>query len=469
MKQRKVFTVMGWLIVSAIVLAVLMPLLSSHAASTRGYRSPNSTTGDWPTYLYTELHNGNNSNETILNASNVASLKLKWKFATHGTIAPEPVVVNGAVYVGSGGGSMYSVNASTGTMNWKTSLGVYTSSTCTGYHVGITGTATVSNGVVYIGAGPYFFALDAQGGNILWQRRLGTSGTTNDVIYSGSAVANGKTYVGISSMCDNPLTQGMLYALNTSNGSIAALAPIVPKGKVGGGIWSVPTIDAATGTVIVTTGSVEKSPPIQPMTASIVTLDWNTLAVKQYWQVPGAQRVADADWGCAPALFPGLSGSGKTYVGCINKDSIYFVFDEANVAAGPIWQQKLGPGGNRGGITGSFASAAYVNGTLYIPTALATVNGTSYAGSIGAFNALTGQQLWRFGTAGSVPASVITANGLLFDGEGSTFEVRDQSTGKVLFSYPIPTGGKIWGSATVSNGVVYIPSYDHNLYALAPS
>jgi outer membrane protein assembly factor BamB len=117
-------------------------------------------------------------------------------------------------------------------------------------------------------------------------------------------------------------------------------------------------------------------------------------------------------------------------------------------------------------VTGSFGSASYVNGILYIPTALATVNGTSFGGSIGAFDALTGHQLWRLGTAGPITGSVITANGLLYDAQGKTLEIRDMSTGKILFTYTV---GNIKGSITVSNGIVYIPSYDRNLYALAPA
>ena len=256
----------------------------------------------------------------------------------------------------------------------------------------------------------------------------------------------------------------MLYALDTTTGNITAQFAVVPNGSVGGGIWSVPTIDAATGTVIVTTGSVEKTPPILTMTASVVTLDWNTLAVKQFWQVPAAERKADADWGCSPTLFPGPNGA--TYFGCINKNSTYYVFDEANVSAGPVWKVNLGPGGNQGGITGSFGSSSYVNGVLYIPTALATVNGTSFAGSIGAFDALTGQQLWRFGTAGSVVNSVITANGLLFDSQGKTMEVRDMSNGNVLFSFTPSTTHPLQGIVTVVDGIVYLPAYDGNLYAL---
>ena len=145
-------------------------------------------------------------------------------------------------------------------------------------------------------------------------------------------MANGKVYVGIASLCDNPLTQGILYALNETTGVIVAQANIVPNSKIGGGIWDAPTIDPATGTVIVTTGSIDKT-AISPMEAAVVTLDWNTLAINQFWQVPASERQYDADFGSSPTLFPGPNGA--TYFGAINKNTIYYVFDEANVACWP--------------------------------------------------------------------------------------------------------------------------------------
>ena len=128
-----------------------------------------------------------------------------------------------------------------------------------------------------------------------------------------------------------------------------------------------------------------------------------------------------------------------------------------------MWEVQLGPGGDQGGITGSMASASYENGVLYIETALATVNGVSYAGSIGAFNALNGQQLWRVGVAGPLSATVILANGLLYDTQGKTFEIRDITTGSVLFSKTF--SGPLKGSVTVCNGIVYIPAMNWYLYA----
>jgi len=452
--------------VSILLLAMgLIPRLNTRAASptilTENLPKPAAiAAGDWSRYLYSDKHQGVNPAETYLSKSNIASLALKWKFTTKGRLAAEPVVVNGIVYQPSWDGYVYAINATTGTQVWKTFLGVYTSPQCQNYHRGASGTAVVNNGVVYVSAGRHFSALSASDGSILWQTTLGTSGTDNDFIWAGAALANGKIYVGVASLCDNPLTQSMLYALNKTDGSIAAQAKIVADGSLGGGIWNVPTIDLATNTVIVTTGSIDKTQRI-PMTAAIATFDVNTLAVKQYWQVPVNNLYGDADWGCTVTLFPG-PGS-KTYVGCINKNNIYYVFDEAHISSGPIWQITLAPGGDRGGVTGSFASAPYLNGILYISTVNTVIDGTSYGGSIGAFDALTGTQLWRFGTAGPVVGSPIIANGLLYDTQGKTMEVRDLTDGQVLFSYTV---GNIMGSVTVSNGVVYLPSFDMSLYAL---
>jgi hypothetical protein len=168
-----------------------------------------------------------------------------------------------------------------------------------------------------------------------------------------------------------------------------------------------------------------------------------------------------ADWGATPTLFPGLNG--HTYIGCINKNSIYYVFDEANLNVGPIWELKLGVGGALAGRDASFASSPYVNGVLFIGTALTTVNGTSYASSIGAFNGLTGQQIWRLGLPGRLYPSPITANGLLFDQQNRTFEVRDQSNGNLLYSYTVSANG-LKGSVTVLNGMVYLPTVQGKLY-----
>jgi outer membrane protein assembly factor BamB len=462
-RKTEVFTTA---MVSTIILCLLALLLLSHwniyAAPPQEHTKTLNSSGDWPGFLYSDTHQGNNPNETSLNTSNASSLKLKWKFKTPGALIAEPVIVNGIIYQGSNDGNMYAINATTQQQVWQTFLGRHSIASCPVAY-GITGTAAVDSGMVFIGEGYTFYALSANDGHIVWQTSLAINANLSDnVLWGAASVANGKVYIGLASDCDKPLIQGTLYALDENTGNILAMAKMVPDSLVGGGIWTAPTIDATTHTVIVSTGSVEKSPPFAGMSASVVTLDWDTLTVKQFWQVPASERIKDADWGATPTLFPGQNG--KTYFGCFNKNSTYYVFDEANVADGPVWQDNLGVGGALAGHNASFATSAYVNGTLFIASALTTINGTIYASSIGAFNSLTGHNLWRWGLTGNIFASLTTANGLLFDGQGKTFEVRDQSNGNVLFTYAFPNGS-IKGAITVLGGMVFVPSVDNKLYA----
>lgn len=438
---------------------------------------PAAGTANWTTYMYGNDHTGVNPNETTISSTNASSLVVKWKFqaptATSELVA-EPIIENGILYEGSWDGYMYAMSATTGKAVWQTNLGTYRSKQCSA-RGGPSGSAAYDNGMIFVGSGPYMFALNATTGAIIWQQLIGTAGNFSDHIWGSSTVANGKVYVGIASLCDNPLTQGILYALDENTGQISAQADIVPNGDIGGGIWDAPTIDPATGTVIVTTGSIDKV-NITPMEAAVVTLDWNTLAIKQFWQVPASERQYDADFGSSPTLF--TASNGKTYFGCINKNTIYYIFDESNVTAGPVLERSLGPGGDKGGLQGSISSSAYLNGVLYITTSLATVMGVNYAGSIGAFTfdptVPSLKTVWRSGTPGHFYTAPIIANGLVYDTQGNpgvtsgnVFEVRDINTGNVLYTKSF--NSPIKASVTVLNGYVYIASFNRILYAMKPT
>ena len=87
-------------------------------------------------------------------------------------------MANGVVYLGSGSGTLYALNAATGAEEWS-----YT----TGYTVG---SPAVANGVVYLGSDTAVYALNAATGAEEW------SYTTGDSAFSTPAVANGVVYLG---------------------------------------------------------------------------------------------------------------------------------------------------------------------------------------------------------------------------------------------------------------------------------
>ena len=83
-----------------------------------------------------------------------------------------------------------------------------------------------------------------------------------------------------------------------------------------------------------------------------------------------------------------------------------------------------------------------------------------------ALNASTGAKLWSYATGGSVFSSPAVANGVVYVELGSGgVRALKASTGKLLWTYS--TYGL--SSPAVANGVVYLGSNDGNVYALNAS
>src|SRR5262249_44202968 len=80
------------------------------------------TPGDWPQFRFDSARSGANPAETTLSVSSVAGLNQKWTFQTDGLVVASPAVVNGVVYVPSGNGTFYALNATTGALIWKRAI-----------------------------------------------------------------------------------------------------------------------------------------------------------------------------------------------------------------------------------------------------------------------------------------------------------------------------------------------------------
>jgi len=71
---------------------------------------------------------------------------------------------------------------------------------------------------------------------------------------------------------------------------------------------------------------------------------------------------------------------------------------------------------------------------------------------------------WSYTTGNQVYSSPAVANGVVYVGSvDHKVYARNAKTGALLWSYT--TGTVEYSSPAVSNGVVYLGSYDHNLYA----
>ena len=194
--------------------------------------------------VYFTAYNGN------LYALDAASGQLKWKFQSEGErrfagkhlhgVQPvneampdpfdcflsSPAVWNGAVFFGSGDGNIYSVNAASGSLNWKFKTGDV-----------VHASPAIADGMLYIGSwDSYFYALDAATGQQRWRFKTGEDEDIHNQvgIQSSAAVVDGIVYFGCR--------DSHLYALDAKtgdkrwafagNGSWVISSPAVRNGKV---------------------------------------------------------------------------------------------------------------------------------------------------------------------------------------------------------------------------------------------
>ena len=420
------------------------------------------SSSDWPMYLNDATRNSANLNESTLSTSNVSKLTQQWVFHTGGIIASSATVVNGVVYFGSWDGYEYAINESTGQQVWKTFLGITTNSNCTNQtSLGVTSSASVVNGVVYVGGGDGdFYALDANSGAVDWNVKLGdNSAASGHYVWSSPLIYNNNAYIGIASQCDIPLVQGQIFKIDLATHAIAGTFSTVPDGQVGAGIWSSPSVDPSTNTIFITTGNGSSI-----YSQAMIALDASTFAVKGSWQIPADQLGPDSDWGTTP-LVASLSDGTHT-VSAINKNGILYDFFANNVSAGPIWQTNLAVGGDCPECgDGSISSGTFNGSRLFYAAGNTTINGTSYKGSLRALDPHTGSIVWQNGFSGTPFSAVAYANGIIAVAPANSLQVLNAQDGTVLFNQSL--SNIVYGAPSIANGMIFVGTIGGNEYAFS--
>lgn len=397
--------------------------------------------GDWSSFLFDSAHTSYNANATSISQSNLSSLDPIWRWLVPpspntGTtqLFGTPVVKDGVLYIGAADGEFYAVSEATRAVLWSRFLGLELPHTCGPGAQGIASTATVMTDpgtgklAVYVNAPDgYLYALDAQTGTVVWRSVVGIPSTTQNDYYAWGSplVANGKVYVGISSDCDNPLVPAGLLAFDQSTGSQIARWNDLPGSATGASIWSTPAL-LPDGSIIVTTGNA--SGKTQPSYAeSIVRLDGSTLAVLDYWQVPQASQTYDADFGASPTVFTAsINGVSTEMVGACNKNGLYYALNANDLSAGPVWQARINQA--YAGGSAECDAAAIWDGSHLIESGgdSTTINGVTYQGSVQSLDPATGAPIWQTGLPGQVVGSPTEdANGVV------AAQIWASSTGKL--------------------------------------
>jgi polyvinyl alcohol dehydrogenase (cytochrome) len=415
---------------------------------------------NWPSYLDGVNHHSYTAQAVAITPSNAASLTEAWHFMPGAppvkvlgyALNASPTVYNGVVYIGGNNGTFYAISESTGTVMWQRPIG-YVVDSCGGR--GITATATVAadpvTGVptVYVSSGNgYLYAMNAATGAVTWKSLIHRTSVQNPNYYDWSSptVANKKVYIGVAGSCVNEV-RGTLDAFSQATGKKLAAYHTVPAGHTGGGIWSAAAV-ASDGHVFVDTGDVAPpEPPNEGTSESIVELN-SKLSQLGVWQLPLSEQPSDdSDFGASVSLFSVvLPGTSKptAMVGACNKNGVYYALKQNDLAAGPVWQTRIAAA--RTGMGAACLSSTVVKGNdLYVAGSATTIGGTSYPGSIDELNATTGAIIWAtglpaqvFGTP-SLDGAGLLAVGTYSPGTGPQADyLLDPSTGAIL--------------ATVSNG-----------------
>ncbi len=316
-----------------------------------------------------------------LSIDQVRKLKLKWAFGFDGDItafAP-PTVIDGQAFVGSAGGMIYALHASSGCIQWTFQANGPVRSAPVATPLGR------GHALLFGDMTGWFYALHAETGKLLWKSHIETHDSTR--LTAAPLVYKGTAYVPVASW-EETRSSDANYPCCTFRGSVVALrirdgkqlwktymtrppqetgknAQGVPRfGPSGAGVWSTPTLDAKRGVFYVTTGD-NYSQPATDTSDAVMALDLTSGRIVWSKQITAADVFngtcrsepgkcgPDFDFGSSAILTTAPDGRELLLAG--QKSGIVFALDPAKKGE-IVWQTRVGIGGTNGGIQWGMAS-----------------------------------------------------------------------------------------------------------------
>ena len=149
---------------------------------------------NWRMIGHDSTNTRNQPFERTIGPANVSHLSLKWTAMTAGDVSATPAVVNGAVYFGDFGGTLWKLDAETGHMIWSHKVPDYTGNA--GDYARTSPSLAGNTLVVGDLKHPDMLGIDATDGRLLWRTQVHPDPKG---IMTGSPVLAGNTiYTGVS-------------------------------------------------------------------------------------------------------------------------------------------------------------------------------------------------------------------------------------------------------------------------------
>jgi alcohol dehydrogenase (cytochrome c) len=455
--------------------------------------------GSWP-YPNANLANTRVASGSTISAANVSKLKPAWTFKLagkaalgvtgYGSLAANPVVQGGLVYLQDLDSNVYALSLDSGKLDWE-----YLCNAPERSGPGPNGVA-VADGRVYGQTPTSVFALSGAAGKTVW--------VNTHVLNSGQGTfgiqpvaADDRVY--LASQYGSGPGGGVLIALNASSGAVlwkfntlTGPAPGVRALGLGaGGAWETPLV-GTDGSVTYGIGNPYQTPAMalshpaaMPYTNSEVNLDAATGKLRWYYQaVPNDFK--DYDMQTSPisarvGQVPVVIGSGKMgYVYEMNADTGKLLWKtpvgkhnghdndslkalEHKITLSPPY--TIAPG-SLGGVLTDLAlagSSVYVS-TLDLPLTYktfalpaATVPTGQVSGEVVALDLATGKVQWDTKLTSLPVGAVTVSNDLLlttlFTGQ---LLAIDRRTGKIAYERKVPT--TVNAPIAIAGATVIVPA-----------
>ena len=198
--------------------------------------------------------------EHAINASTARTLVTKWVATTTGDVSGTPAVVDGAVYYGDFGGTLWKLDAETGAVIWSHRVSDYT---------GIAGdlartSPSLAGDTLVVGdlKGPFMLGVDATTGALRWKTQVHPDLhgiMTGSPVLVGDAVVTGVSASGASAPATATF-RGAIVALDAQTGAILWQSYSLPDNHglpgqyAGATMFAPPAVDISAGLVYGTFG-----------------------------------------------------------------------------------------------------------------------------------------------------------------------------------------------------------------------
>lgn len=455
-----------------------------------------------------------------LTAETVPELKLMWAFGFPGdfTAYSQPVIFGGRLFVGSAGGTIYSLDAKSGCGYWSYEVlaGVRAAIVIAPFEgLGYAAYAADQQANVY--------ALDASTGKLIWKVRVEEHPlarvTGSPQFYKGALyvpVASGEEWARDDPHYECCTFRGSVVALDAKTGKQLWKTYTIPEaprptrkrrngtqlwGPSGVSVWAAPTIDAKRGALYVATGA-NTSEPAAPASDAILAMDlasgkilWSRqLAESAIFSAGCVQENRascpdspgpDHDFASSPILRELtkkkrvlIAGQKSGLVHALDPD------DEGEI----LWQEKIGKGGLLGGIEWG---AAADDRNVYAPLSDLILENTDtntgfrpspvLGGGMFALRLRDGRKVWstpapkackQTGCSPAQSAAAAAIPGVVFSGAlDGHLRAYGTADGSILWDYdtahdypetvngvPAKGGGIDGPSAAIAGGMVYVNS-----------